>query len=167
MRQKKKRGIILENIAAYSWRDLMEKSIIGRIIASLFWLSMFLFVLSLIGWHLIDELTFVQHAPTAIVKGTITQVTTKEILTPSNHYETCDALITFSPYQKHSIEFSSDISCDSKVGDIVSVAYHIADPNDARVIPPGGFLLRGWVLFVVIIVFLLVGGAIARTIWRD
>ncbi len=126
-----------------------------------------LFLLFYIGADLIDQLTFVQCAPTTIVKGVITEVTS----TPSSLGEvTCHAIIKFFINQNRSGEISdvqSSTNCSGNVGDVVDVAYHLADPSDARIIPPGGFLLGNWIMFLSIILVLYIGGTITFYSWNS
>lgn len=146
----------------------------SRFFSFLFCLGMTLLFLICIGSYLIDQLTFVQRAPTAFVKGVMTKVTLDS--SGPDDDASCNALVKFSPKQKHSREISYGLSswsflgltnCNGQVGDVVDVAYHIADPNDARVLPPGGFLLGNWIWFIALIFVLLVGGTLTWSSWSN
>ena len=60
----------------------------------------------------------------------------------------------------------SATQCGGQVGDVVNVAYHINDPHDARIIPPGGFLLGNWVGVAAFIGILLGGGFVTLKAFR-
>src|SRR5205823_5542522 len=108
----------------------------------LFCLGITLLFLVLISWFLVDQLTFMQRAPTTIVQGKITSIT---IDSPGSDDASCHARVQFYTNHKQSIEIINSLSsttgmgithCNGQVGDVVNVAYHITDPHDARVIPP-------------------------------
>jgi len=100
--------------------------------------------------YLIDRSTFVQRAPTAFTKGKIISVTDAR----SGDGYSCTTLVQFSPDHKQSIEISADggdadeDKCNGYRGNVVDVAYHIANPHDARVMSPGGFSLGEWIFFI-------------------
>jgi hypothetical protein len=109
------------------------------------------------GWSLYDRATFMQRAPTTIVKGNILDVTfqppeyvchyssANTNSSPDCHYDSsnsCNARVQFSPSpeQLREVTYRTGIGtlseCRAQVGKTVEVAYHTAHPEDARVPVP-------------------------------
>jgi hypothetical protein len=125
---------------------------------------------------LIDQLTFTQRSPSAFVKGTVTRQETSyqasttscstnpsytspdggvqytTTCTTSGPTSTCDAYVQFYTHQNQRIEIEGP--CYAQQDGQVDVAYHLDNPHDARVIPPNGFLLGNWPLFIALIFLL-------------
>lgn len=140
-------------------------------------LAAILFFPIIIGWSLVDQLTFIQRAPTSIVQGKITSIT---IEAPGTEDASCQAHIQFVAHDEQRIEIINPLSdttkmgetyCDGRVGDSMKVAYHIADPHDARVIPPRGFLLGNLGVIVAFIFVSLGSGFLAlrslQSVWFE
>lgn len=148
----------------------------SRFFAVFICLGVTLILLGAICWAMFDQLTFVQRAPTAFARGTITSVI---ITKDPEDGDSCSALVAFSTDQNRNIEFSYGLStssffignggstiCGNKVGDVFDIAYHTSDPNDARVIPPGGFLFGNWAWLLAFFFVLAAGGTITVVTWK-
>jgi len=131
-----------------------------------------------IGWSLLDRFTFMQRAPTAIVKGKILDVTFSPPRytcsssssgdgPPTSHCDydssdSCNARVQFSTNQEQRREIiyqsgqDTLSECRKQVGKMIDVAYYIADPRDARVPPPEVSLLEMMSDIFLILFFLLI-----------
>lgn len=140
----------------------MDRPIIFPALALLF--------LAIIGWHILDQVTFAWRAPTTFTNGTITNVTV-------DYDDLCHTLVRFPTGPDTSENFSapltswsssleigpfetSSVQCNGHISETVSVAYHPSDPKNARLVPPGGFWLGNWPLFVAFLLIFLIGGSL-------
>jgi Protein of unknown function (DUF3592) len=88
-----------------------------------------------VSWYM-GEGTFV------LTTGEIIKITDTEMATYNGTSTICTPTIRFFTRQEQAIEFSqtttSSDDCNRQVGDVVNVAYHADNPEEAQVIPSGG-----------------------------
>jgi hypothetical protein len=95
----------------------------------------------LVSWY-VEEGTFQQRAASVLTTGEVVKITVTETATYNGNTTTCTPTIRFFTRQGQAIEFSpadtSSDDCNRQVGDVVNVAYHADNPEEARIIPSGG-----------------------------